>query len=87
VVEIRQHTDSEDLGAELQALSPLVFELNDKALTPRYHEFIEAGEYYLALEVLVALGRLYPRAAGQIEARLSQANDIIDPDVVGDYCA
>lgn len=85
VVEIRPHTDSAELGAELQALSPLVAEFNDEFLTPRYREFVHAGEYYLALEVLVALGQLNPRVAAGIEARLSQASDIVDPDVVGEY--
>jgi hypothetical protein len=85
VLQIRPHTDSEELGAELRALSPLVTELNDGFLTPRYREFVAAGEYYLALEVLVALGRRSPRLAAEIEARLSRATDIVDQDVVGAY--
>jgi hypothetical protein len=85
VVEIRPHTDSAELGAELQALSPLVAELNDEFLTPWYREFLGAGEYYLALEVLVALSRVHPPVAAEIEARLSRAGDIVDPDVVARY--
>jgi hypothetical protein len=87
MIEVRPHEDSPELGKELRWLSALVNELGDQILSSRYQEFASVGEYFLALEVLVMLGRLHPRIADEIKARFPQAQDVVDPAVVSEYRA
>lgn len=61
-------------------------ELGDEILAPRDHEFVRVGEYYLGLEVLVALGRVHPRVVDEITVRFPQANDVMDSEVIAKYC-
>lgn len=86
MIEIHPHADTEQLGVELRALEPLIGGLSEGVLGRRYREFVDVGEYYLALEVLVALARVHPRFADQVTARLPQAYDAVDPEVVAGYC-